>query len=431
MSAILAPIRIRLIIFRNFCFLLTLFLSATIIKFFSKQIRYPSLIVYSLSYDQAFLKSSPRELALFIREKRFSKYFDTSNVLWEVRSWSPRRVISPGFTYDAALHLFTRCISWKSIFFAARRVINLNALSTNFKQGLLKDVYIKGFQQFVWAVTCQELENKVQLVTTQSNYKFLPHSFEDKYAQKTFRIMIWYSLNSRGITRDFTSPEGIPLDAIKGKIDQQLVWTETHKTLLENQGLGQIDVVGSCLFQNNPKTINKRNIVNELSVLFFDVMPLTDNLPKKLGSHLDFQESLYDYNFCSRLLLDSISVLTSFSNSQNRSLKITLKPKRRVGSRAINYNTRYVKLLRDLEIEDPRFSIISPNANIYSIIKNVDLVLGPVYTSPIFVARELGVPSCYLAFHANGWRIEKSLDSIPILFSAEEFQEFLNRTFVH
>ena len=92
---------------------------------------------------------------------------------------------------------------------------------------------------------------------------------------------------------------------------------------------------------------------------------------------------------------------------------------------------RYIRLLRDLEISDSRFSIMSPNANLYSIIKNADLVLVPVYTSPIFVARELGVPSCYLAFHADEWRIKKSLDSIPVLFSAEELQEFLNQTFLH
>ena len=153
MSGILAQIRIYLVIFRNLCFLLALFLSATIIKFFSKQIRYPSLIVHSLSYDQAFLKSSPRELALFIREKRFSKYFDTSKVLWEVRSWSPRRIITPGFTYDTSLYLFTRCNSWKSIFLTARKIINLKALSTIFKQGHLKDVYIEGFQKLVWNVT--------------------------------------------------------------------------------------------------------------------------------------------------------------------------------------------------------------------------------------------------------------------------------------
>ena len=416
---------------RNLCFLLALLLFATTIKFFSKQIRYPSLIIYSLSYDQAFLKSSPRELALFIREKRFSKYFDTSKVLWEVRSWSPRRIITPGFTYDTSLYLFTRCNSWKSIFLTARKIINLKALSTIFKQGHLKDVYIEGFQKLVWNVTCQELTHRVQLVATQSNHEVLPHSFEEKYAQNTFRIMIWYSINSQGITRDFTSPEGVPLAALKGKIDQQLVWTETHSTLLKNQGLGQIDVVGSCLFQTNSKVTAKRKNINELSVLFFDVNPVTDKISKKLGSHLEFQESLYDYDFCSRQLLDSISVLTSFSQSVSRSLKVTLKPKRRVGSQALNYNMRYIRLLRDLEISDSCFSILSPNANLYSIIKNADLVLGPVYTSPIFVARELGVPSCYLAFHADGWRIKKSLDSIPVLFSAEELQEFLNQTFLH
>ena len=62
-------------------------------------------------------------------------------------------------------------------------------------------------------------------------------------------------------------------------------------------------------------------------------------------------------------------------------------------------------------------------------IKDADLVIGPPYTSPIFVASELNVPSCYLAFQANDWRIHKSLDSIPVHFSEEEFQEFLEQNF--
>lgn len=430
-SEVLSLFKTYLIILRNFCFLLALLISATTIKFLSKQVSYPSLIIYSLTYTQAFLKSSPKELMSFIREKRFSEYFDTSKVLWEVRSWRPKRFVSPGFTYDASFFLFTRCISWKSMYLTARKIVDLNALSTNLKLVHLKDVYTKGFQKFVWTVSCQELTHKVQLVTTQSTIKVLPHSFHENYIQKTIRIMIWYSINSQGITRDFTSPEGISLDAIEGKIDQQFVWTDSHKELLKNQGVGQIHVVGSCLFQANPQTSAEKKNVDELNILFFDVNPVRDNLLKELSPQLDFQESIYDYEFCSRQLLESISVLTSFSQSQGRSLTVKLKPKRSVGPKAQNYNLRYVRLLRDLEIKDSRFSIMSPDANLYSIIKNADLVLGPVYTSPVFVARELNVPSCYLAFNAYGWRIKKSLDSIPVLFSAKEFREFLNQTFLY
>ena len=406
-------------------------LFATAKKLVSQQIRYPSLIIYSLSYEQAFTKSSPQDLGLFISEKRFKKYLDTSNVLWQVRSWKAKRVKSHGFTYDSSFYLFTRCNSWRCIFLTAKAKIDRKKLLTILSQRYMKNVYTKGFENFTWSVACQELKDRIQLVTTQSNYTSLPIGFEEKFAHKTFRVMMWYSLNSQGISRDFSTPEGISLDAIKGKIDQQLVWTENQRELIKNKGVGRIAVVGSCLFQPKPQIIVKRRDAKQLSVLFFDVAPLKDILFDEFQHNSDIKESLYDYDFCSRLLLDSISVLNHFVESRGLSMQLKLKPKRRSHPRAINYNKRYMELLEDLKIQDHRFSILSPDVNLYSIIKTADLVLGPPYTSPIFVARELNIPSCYLAFKANGWRIKESLDSIPVHFSVESFQIFLEQKFLH
>jgi polysaccharide biosynthesis PFTS motif protein len=418
-----------LITLRNFLFLTVLLLFAMTVKFISKQISYPSLIFYSLSFEQAYLHSNPRELKLFLKEKRFTPYLSTENVLWQVRSWSPRRVISRGFTYDASFYLFVRCVSWNSIFLVIKKLVNFKYLSKTLHHRYLKEVYTKVFEDFVWTITCGELESKIQLVTTQSQFMGLPINFSNKYAQRTFRIMMWYSINSQGISRDFASPEGISLDKVRGKIDQQLVWTESHRALLHNKGVGQVHVVGSCLFQTNHEFFSPRERTGELSVLFFDVAPIRDDISDKIRRELNLQDSLYNHDFCSMILIKSISILDSFAQSRGISLKVILKPKRIKHRSALNYNARYENLLRNLSIREPRFSVAPPHLNVYTMIKNADLVLGPPYTSPIFVASELSVPSCYLAFQANDWRIYKSLDSIPVHFSEEEFQEFLEQSF--
>ena len=410
-------------------FLTGLLLFAVAVKFISKQTRYPSLIFYSLSFEQAYLHSNPKELKLFLKEKRFTQYLDTKNVLWQVRSWNPRRIISQGFIFDASFYLFVRCISWNSIFLIIKKLVIFKDLTTTFHHRHLREIYTKVFEEFVWTVTCNELKSKIHLVTTQSQYTGLPISFNKKYAQKTFRTMTWYSINSQGISRDFASPEGISLDEVKGKIDQQLVWTESHGALLRNKGVGQVHVVGSCLFQTNHEFISTREKTDELSVLFFDVSPHRDDISDKIRRKLNLQDSLYDYEFCSMILIKSISILDSFTRSRGISLKVILKPKRKKYRTDFNYNVRYENLLRDLSIREPRFSVASPHLNIYTMVKNADLVLGPPYTSPIFVASELSVPSSYLAFQANDWRIQKSLDSIPVHFSGEEFQEFLQQNF--
>ena len=419
-----------LINLRNFLFLAGLLFFAMTVKFISKQTVYPSLIFYSLTFEQAFWNSNPRELKSFLEEKRFTQYLNTENVLWQVRSWNPKRITSRGFTYDASFYLFVRCVSWKSIFLAIKKLVNFKNLSTTLHHRYLKETYTKVFENFVWTITCDELETRIQLVTTQSQYSSLPVNFNKKYAHKTFKIMMWYSINSQGITRDFTSPEGINLGEAKGKIDQQLVWTESHRALLLNEGVGQVNVVGSCLFQTNQELIFTRERRGELSVLFFDVPPIRDKVSDNISRELNLQDSLYDYDFCSLILINSISILDSFAQSRGISLNVILKPKRIIKGRSqLNYNSRYQNLLRNLSTREPHFSVASPNLNLYAIIKNADLVIGPPYTSPIFVASELGVPSCYLAFQANDWRIHKSLDSIPVHFSEEEFQEFLEQNF--
>jgi polysaccharide biosynthesis PFTS motif protein len=419
-----------LLFVRNSTLLSVLFCSAIVLKVLSKQVQYPSLIFYSLTYEQAFLNSNPKDLVLFLNEKRFNQYLNTEKILWQVRSWNFQRVKSKDFTYDASFYLFIRCISWKAIFSLFREVSRFWKLPNKLSYRTFSEFYTQYFENFVWSSVYLELPSGIQLVTTQSTYAHMPISFSEKYAAQTFRIMMWYSINSQGISRDFNSPEGIPLLRITDKIDLQLVWTRTQANLLENKNVGKIAIVGSCLFQAKQKIHTVKKSANKLNVLFFDVNPLRQDLTFKSIKKLNSQESLYDYNFCSRILLNSIYTLDRFTQSYGMSFQITLKPKRKKLQSHLNYNKNYEELLLDLEKQDSRFSVSLPNLNLYTAIGNADLVLGPPYTSPVFVARELNVPSCYLAFGSTGWRIHKSLDSIPVHFSEEEFLEFLEDTFL-
>lgn len=414
---------------RNSTFLVALFFLAIILKLVSKQTQYPSLIFYSLTYEQAFLNSNPKDLALFLNEKRFNEYLNTEKIIWQVRSWNFRRIKSKNFIYDASLYLFTRCISWKSVLVSLHNLSKLSNQFSGFTQASLKDFYFKFFEDFVWRTVNLDLKSKIQLVTTQSHFTNPPVCFSEEYAEKTFRIMIWYSINSQGISRDFTSPEGIPFDGVTNKIDLQLVWTDTHSALLSHKSIGRVAVIGSCLFQVKADTHVPKKRTSELNVLFFDVMPFRDDLSAKSIEEFNLQDSLYDYNFCSRILLDSITTLDTFTRSRGISFKMTLKPKRRITPHHIRSNKSYENLLLNLKKQDLRFSISQPHVNLYTVVGNSDLVLGPPYTSPVFVASELNVPSCYLAFETTGWRIHKSLDNIRVYSSKTEFLEFLEKTF--
>lgn len=119
--------------FKFFLFLFYLTVSKGMMIFKSKN-RIPKTFVYSLSAEQVYSKSNPRELQEFFREPRFNGLFDTSNVFIECRSWKTFFNYSNSVVFDATFSAFKYHIKMQDLFYflkyASISFMNSNYLSS-------------------------------------------------------------------------------------------------------------------------------------------------------------------------------------------------------------------------------------------------------------------------------------------------------------
>ena len=66
----------------------------------------------------------------------------------------------------------------------------------------------------------------------------------------------------------------------------------------------------------------------------------------------------------------------------------------------------------------------------YNSIGEFDLVLGLPFTSPVFIGRELGIPSAfYIPDVYTDWKIPKSMSNVEVLEGKKQLQRFFSKQF--
>jgi hypothetical protein len=67
---------------------------------------------------------------------------------------------------------------------------------------------------------------------------------------------------------------------------------------------------------------------------------------------------------------------------------------------------------------------------LYDSIGECDLVLGLPFTSPVFIGRELGIPSAfYIPDVYTDWKIPKSMNDVEVLKGEKQLQRFFSNQF--
>lgn len=150
----------------------------------------PNVFFYSLTYEQTYINSSPKEIKLFLRELFELGIIESGNILYQIRSFKIRRMIEPQFVFDIENHIAIRVMQRKNAQVLFKEVFRnwhpreALSLSQNLKE-LKREVW--DFQ--VWRQVSQEI--KVFALTTQSNIRKLPKIFELSEFFEVKRIMIW------------------------------------------------------------------------------------------------------------------------------------------------------------------------------------------------------------------------------------------------
>jgi polysaccharide biosynthesis PFTS motif protein len=252
----------------------------------------------------------------------------------------------------------------------------------------------------VW--TNVESERRIQFITTQSSWSNLPIPF---YLQvkNLERHMMWYSTNSIPILKigEIESKSTLP-QSLATYVDMHLVWDDLQVNFFKSQKIYNSRVFGSMLFY--PRVVQK--MPNKtLSLIYFDVIP--QNL---------FETSFYNTESALNNLESIISVIDEYNSRLGKNLRLKVKHKR---TPTRQHSKTYLKRVRNLS-DSNLIEIISPSENLYKLIGESKFIIGTPYTSPVIIAKELGVESSFVNLWPSDYLIPDFFNEVPIIKLKDE-----------
>ncbi len=241
----------------------------------------------------------------------------------------------------------------------------------------------------------------LDIITTQSSLRRLPSIFYVDAPKTLRKIMIWYSNNSGVIEHCSETGQFDSTRNCRENIDVHFVWGEYWRNELFTHNPGAVvKSVGSLMFY--PRTLEKRHYPD--SILIFDVTPITNFEQYRFYSREIVLRFFDDILLC-------VEIVNSRLDSHNQ-LTLAVKQKRKY----TKFSDRvFLEELRSIT-EGESVSLISPDSNLYDLISSARMVIGIPFVSPVFIAGELGIPSCYYVSEGfSEWDLQTELDGIPTI----------------
>jgi len=256
----------------------------------------------------------------------------------------------------------------------------------------------------------EQVEN-LEIITTQSNIRRLPSIFYLDSPKTLKKMMIWYSNNSNAIEHGSDSRQFDATRNHRGNIDVHLVWGEHWEgELLKQNPTAVVKAVGSLMFY--PRMLEKKQIRN--AIIIFDVTPITN------FKHYSFYSRQMILNFLEDILL-SIEMVNSRLDQKNQ-LNVVIKQKRKYTKYS---DSIFVNQFKSI-INRKYISLSPPESNLYELISSARMVIGIPYVSPVFIAREFGIPSCYyISEEFSEWNLQSELDGTPTRVGKEAILKWI------
>jgi polysaccharide biosynthesis PFTS motif protein len=231
--------------------------------------------------------------------------------------------------------------------------------------------------------------------------------------------MLWYSDNSFSKYRDLSLSTFDYSAFGLAKVDCHFVWTNEFASFLSQFTKVSVKNVGSILFYEAQKfdlsgnsTLTDHKAASD--VIIFDVIPFE-------------KSNNYDYYTKSRAFNFLFGIQKLFEEFQKSDLivqpKFAIKHKRKLDPK---HSKEYPSLVNSLIHPQGKWERLPENSNLYNLIRNAKLIVAPPFTSPAVVARELGIPACFLDLGSNPTEFENYC-GIPVFRNYEAFSSFATR----
>jgi polysaccharide biosynthesis PFTS motif protein len=365
----------------------------------------PEIVVLSLSKDQLYMGKSSNYLKDFFREERFEN--PSGQLLIETRLFQIPSINRRRTTPSAPFYLFSHCLSisqHEEVSDLFRIGIETIYETANIGEVPVLKTFYSLFELSTWCVLRRE---EITIVTTQSTLKQLPIPFcipENLFTRK----MMWYSTNSQPISESGNETnEALFAGNLDELVDMHYVWDSNAVEHLRINGITRSKAVGSILFIKNLKTEVQRE---NFTIAYFDVTPLEKS------------DSFYSAERMCQNISQLVMISKQFSNDTGVKVDLLVKPKRTYTK---IHSRRYIELLKLMK-ESKQIEIIKPTENLYSLIREVDCVVGCPFTSPVVLAKELGIPAAFLDFFKDEYLLPGVENELLVLRNTEQLSAWLS-----
>jgi polysaccharide biosynthesis PFTS motif protein len=371
-------------------------------------------LLFGISNVQ-FAQHNGENLINFLREPRFSIQ-NKHKVLAEQRALKVINVKNSELikTRDINLYLL-------SFFDLRERILGISELFKSlilfFRLSRLLPESVVCLKEIIFEIPISRISLESGLVdtvmTTNSAYIKQDPIFHIAMTHDEVRtIMFWYSDNS--VPKDTNAPLLLRFDDSiwnDMKIKQHYVWGNSHLEYLKSHTNQLVTAVGSQLFY--PKDIISDQI-KHYDFLIFDVTPSKNEKP-------------FDFYTTQRLIKFISDIDIVLRSKTNKDLIGAVKSKRKFNRDF--HSDSYVKFVKGLTNKSSKYSMIAPNVNLYEIISRSNLVIGVPFTSPVLIAKELGVRCCYF-LEDDMVKLPEYYNDIKVIRSKSELEFFIGEVTV-
>jgi polysaccharide biosynthesis PFTS motif protein len=197
--------------------------------------------------------------------------------------------------------------------------------------------------------------------------------------------MIWYAQAWKPNTYKVDKLESHGPNLPWIRVDTHWVWTNKFAEYLVSLGLqSKFEVVGSILWY---LPILKKKTKSHFHISIFDISPFSDEVALEYGQITNYNNPNNLFAF----LDNTIEVINNIGKELSVPIEISLKQKRSFKS---IYSKEYYSHVEQLSNKGI-IELVNPSANIYEMISSSHVVIAYPFTSPVYVANELNVPSIF------------------------------------
>jgi hypothetical protein len=274
-------------------------------------------------------------------------------------------------------------------------ILHLNVFLQYFKLIISFPIFAILYDDFAYYSVVNTLNSKraiKDVILTVGSSSFQP-LWMSSIKDKSFRThMIWYAKSTiwEYVYKFDKSVYTTRAEFRHIRVDETWSWTQGFSNYLKSIGVtGEFHNVGPILFYM--PTVEKTPVSNVINIVIFDAIPRK----KTVSDSILGEKNIYTYGSLQNLtdfLKDIISVSELYGKSVNRTVKLSLKHKRKLHPWM---SREYFDLVNSLLNEHESLEIVPIKVNLYSLIKGADLVLSVPYSSSLYLSNYLNTLSIF------------------------------------